>query len=74
MVDPNTSGSLTELTRQSGRLKAQTALEKKAGKQPAQESTKTPLYLEAVEDEDEENSELELSIKDVQRQIASLVN
>lgn len=74
MVDPTTSGSSTEPTRQSGRLKAQTALEKKAGKQPAQESTKIPPPLEAVGDEDEEDSEPELSMKDLHRQMASLVD
>ena len=69
MVDPTRTGGSKESPRKSVRIQDQTILEKKASKMLAQESLETSPPREV---EDEDDSEPELSMKDVQRQMASL--
>ena len=71
MVDPTRTGGSKESPRKSVRIQDQTILEKKAGKMLAQESLETSPPREV---EDEDDSEPELSMKDVQRQMASLLD
>lgn len=71
MVDPTRTGGSKESPRKSVRIQDQTILEKKAGKMLAQESPETSPPREV---EDEDDSEPELSMKDVQRQMASLLD
>ena len=74
MVDPPKPGSSKEPPRKSVRLQDQTVSEKKAGKLPTQESPETSSPREEEEDEDEEDSVPVLTIRDLHRQMASLVN
>ncbi|KAF5853799.1 hypothetical protein GGP41_006574 [Bipolaris sorokiniana] len=76
MVDPPKPGSSKEPPRKSVRLQDQTVSEKKAGKLPTQESPETSSLREEEEeeDEDEEDSVLVLTMRDLHRQMASLVD
>ena len=72
MVDPPKPGSSKEPPRKSVRLQDQTVSEKKAGKLPTQESPETSPLRE--EDEDEEDSIPVITMRDLHRQMASLVD
>ena len=74
MVDPLKPGSSKELPRKSVRLQDQTVSEKKASKLLTQESLETLSLREEEEDEDEEDSVLVLTMRDLHRQMASLVD
>ncbi|EMD64891.1 hypothetical protein COCSADRAFT_159893 [Bipolaris sorokiniana ND90Pr] len=74
MVDPPKPGSSKEPPRKSVRLQDQTVSEKKAGKLPTQESPETSSPREEEEDEDEEDSVPVLTMRDLHRQMASLVD
>ena len=74
MVDPPKPGSSKEPPRKSVRLQDQTVSEKKAGKLPTQESLETSPPREGDEDEDEEDSIPVMTMRDLHRQMASLVD
>ena len=74
MVDPSKPGSSKEPPQKSVRLQDQTVLEKKAGKLLTQESLETSPPREGDEDEDEEDSTPVMTMRDLHRQMASLVN
>ena len=74
MVDPPKPGSSKEPPRKSVRLQDQTVSEKKAGKLPTQESPEISPPREEDEDKDEKDLILVITMRDLYRQMASLVD